>query len=213
MKKIAIIGGGGFCREIKCLIDDINIQQASYELVGYFDDSENIIIDNGMNYLGKIEDINNIDYDLNIVIAIADPQIKEKIVKRINNNKISHPNLIHPSVIKSNDEVILGKGNIICAGSILTCNVLIKNFVTVNLSCTIGHDTVIESYCSIMPKTAISGEVVLGQYSYIGTGATIINQITVGEKTIVGAGAVVSKNLPANCTAVGIPAKPIKFGI
>ena len=46
---------------------------------------------------------------------------------------------------------------------------------------------------------------------YIGTGAKIINQIEIGEYTIVGAGAVVSKSLPNKCTAVGIPAKPIKY--
>ena len=46
---------------------------------------------------------------------------------------------------------------------------------------------------------------------YVGTGAKIINQLEIGEYTIVGAGAVVAKTLPAHCTAVGIPAKPIKF--
>ena len=46
---------------------------------------------------------------------------------------------------------------------------------------------------------------------YVGTGAKIINQLTIGKSTIVGAGAVVSKSLPDYCTAVGIPAKPIKF--
>jgi len=46
---------------------------------------------------------------------------------------------------------------------------------------------------------------------YVGTGAKIINQLRIGEQTTIGAGAVVSKSLPANCTAVGIPAKPIKF--
>lgn len=33
----------------------------------------------------------------------------------------------------------------------------------------------------------------------------------IGDYTIVGAGAVVAKTLPAKCTAVGVPAKPIKF--
>ena len=46
---------------------------------------------------------------------------------------------------------------------------------------------------------------------YVGTGAKIINLLSIGNSTIVGAGAVVSKSLPAHCTAVGIPAKPIKF--
>ena len=55
------------------------------------------------------------------------------------------------------------------------------------------------------------GEVVLEEAVYVGTGAKIINQLTIGKNTTIGAGAVVSKSLPENCTAVGIPAKPIKF--
>jgi acetyltransferase-like isoleucine patch superfamily enzyme len=62
-----------------------------------------------------------------------------------------------------------------------------------------------------MPSVNISGEVEIGDGVYCGTGAKIINQLTIGEGTIIGAGAVVSKSLPSNCTAVGIPAKPIKF--
>ena len=43
-----------------------------------------------------------------------------------------------------------------------------------------------------------------------GTGAAIIQGITIGEWTIIGAGAVVVDDIPANVTAVGIPAKVIK---
>jgi len=75
----------------------------------------------------------------------------------------------------------------------------------------VGHDTKIDDYCSFMPSVNISGEVNIAKSVYVGTGAKIINQVEIGEGTIVGAGAVVSKSLPANCTAVGIPAKPVKF--
>lgn len=212
MDKIAILGGGGFCREVKCLIDDINAKNSTFELVGYYDDAKDIKKTNGIKYLGKIEDVNDIEYPLNLVVAIADPQIKKKVINKVKNPLIEFPTLIHPSVIKSNDFVSFGKGNLICAGNILTCNILIKDFVTINLSCTIGHDTVIQDYCSLMPNVNVSGEVLINEQVYIGTGATIINRIKVGEKTIIGAGAVVSKDLPDNCTAVGVPAKPIKFG-
>ncbi len=46
---------------------------------------------------------------------------------------------------------------------------------------------------------------------YCGTGVKIVNQTSVGEYSIIGAGAVITKAIPAKCTAVGIPAKPIKF--
>ena len=62
-----------------------------------------------------------------------------------------------------------------------------------------------------MPGVNISGKVIMKDAVYIGTGATIINQLEIGENTIIGAGALVSKTLPSNCTAVGVPAKPIKF--
>ena len=77
--------------------------------------------------------------------------------------------------------------------------------------CTVGHDAMIDNYCSFMPSVNISGEVKVGEVVFVGTGAQIINQVEIGYNTIIGAGATVVKSLPANCTAVGMPAKPIKF--
>ena len=45
----------------------------------------------------------------------------------------------------------------------------------------------------------------------IGTGTQIIQGKNVGKESIVGAGAVVVRDIPEKCTAVGCPAKPIKF--
>ena len=104
----------------------------------------------------------------------------------------------------------MGKGCIVCAGNLITTNVRIGDFVILNLGCTVGHDTVIHDYAAFMPSVNISGEVVIGEGVYVGTGAKIINQLEIGEYAIVGAGAVVSKSLPSHCTAVGVPAKPIK---
>lgn len=41
----------------------------------------------------------------------------------------------------------------------------------------------------------------------VGAGAKILGNITIGENSKVGANSVVVKDVPANCTAVGIPAK------
>jgi sugar O-acyltransferase (sialic acid O-acetyltransferase NeuD family) len=210
---VAIFGAGGFGREVKIIIDSINnIKPNTYKLIGFFDDGvpKGTIV-NGLNVLGGIEDLNNYQDILGLFISIGSPSIKIKIIESITNPKISYPTIIHPNSSISNDEVNIGKGCIICEGNILTCNISIGDFVILNLMCTVGHDTVIEDYCAFMPSVNISGEVVLRKGVYVGTGAKIINQLEIGENSIVGAGAVVSKSLPANCTAVGIPAKPIKF--
>ena len=85
------------------------------------------------------------------------------------------------------------------------------DFVTINLACTLGHDAIIKSYSSLMPSVNVSGEVVIEEGVFVGTGVKIVNQVIIGKNSIIGAGAVVSKSIPESCTAVGIPAKPLKF--
>lgn len=212
MKNIVIVGVGGFGREIKVLIDQINQVENRYKIIGFYDDAENCNKSyNGVLYLGTINDLNTVAEKTSVVIGIGDPKIKSKVIQQLKNPNLDFPLLIHPSVIMSNDCVSIGQGTIICAGCIITCNIEIGDFVTLNLCSTVGHDTVIKNYSSFMPSVNISGEVVIHENVYVGTGAKIINQLEIGKNTIVGAGAVVSKSLPENCTAVGIPAKPIKF--
>lgn len=212
MKKIAIIGAGGFGREVITIIDAINHFKLEYNLIGFFDDKITKGTEiNGIKVLGKIDDLNDIKFELDIVLGVGVPKVKEHIISRLKNESLKFPNLIHPNVLISKDDVSLGYGNVICAGNILTCNIKLENFITLNLSCTVGHDTIIHNYCSFMPSTNISGEVTVMNNVYVGTGAKIINNVTIGKNTIIGAGAVVSKSLQENCTAVGIPAKPIKF--
>lgn len=215
MIDIAIIGAGGFGREVKCLIEDINnstAQLEKYNIIGFYDDGvEKGTTIHEYKVLGKVSDLNNHSKPLNVVVAIGTPKTKKNVINSITNQTIVYPNLIHPSVIKSKNNIILGKGNIITAGCILTCDIKLEDFVVLNLSCTVGHDTVIKSYGSCMPSVNISGEVIIEEGVYVGTGTRIINQLKVGKNTIIGAGAMVSKTLPENCTAVGVPAKPIKF--
>ncbi|MBC5837046.1 acetyltransferase [Flavobacterium muglaense] len=212
MDKIAIVGAGGFGREVKFLIDQINIEKNKYEFVGFFDDGlvKGDIV-NGFPVLGKVSDINNLNESTAIVIAVAIPQIRKDIYNKISNSFAYFPTLIHPNVIIGTDFVTVGKGSIICASTIITVNINIGEFVILNLQCTVGHDTIIKDFCSFMPSVNVSGEVIIEECVYVGTGAKIINLLNIGKNTIVGSGAVVAKSLPGNCTAVGIPAKPIKF--
>lgn len=211
MKKIAIFGAGGFGREVQMLIEKINTVNKEFEIIGFFDEGVQIgSLVNGLPVIGGIKELNDFNDYIYIAIAIGNPLTKKKIIESITNINVQFPTLIHPNVEVGNF-VEIGKGSIICAGCIITVNIVIKDFVILNLVCTVGHDSIIGNYSSFMPGINISGEVEIEDCVYIGTGAKIINQLSIGENTIVGAGAVVSKTLPANCTAVGIPAKPIKF--
>ena len=50
---------------------------------------------------------------------------------------------------------------------------------------------------------------VIGDNCVIGAGACILGKIHIGDNVKIGANAVVTKDIPDNCTAVGVPAKVI----
>jgi sugar O-acyltransferase (sialic acid O-acetyltransferase NeuD family) len=212
MKDVIIIGAGGFGREVKSLINDINRASTErvYNILGFVDDGikEGTKIHEFL-VLGGIAYLKTLKIKPSLVFGLGSPNIK----KIIYNDLFTYdfPNIIHPSVSLEGYNIILGKGNVICKGTILTCDISLANFITLNLSCTVGHDTIINNFCSFMPSVNISGEVLINEGVYIGTGAKIINRLEIGANAIIGAGSVVTKKIPSNCTAIGIPAKPIKF--
>jgi len=55
-----------------------------------------------------------------------------------------------------------------------------------------------------------SAPVTIGNNVWIGGGSIILPGVTIGDNTTIGAGSVVSKDVPANCLAVGNPCRVIK---
>ncbi len=210
MKDIVIIGAGGFGREVAWLIEDINKVNNEWNIVGFVDDNKSIqgTEINGYKVVGDIDWLK--EQELYVVNAIGDPITKKKIIEKLDSSKNQYPVLIHPSVMYS-ESVNFGEGSIICAGNIITVNIEIGKHVIVNLDCTIGHDANIGDYSTILPSVNVSGFVKTEECVSVGTGSAVIQGVNIGRNTVVGAGAVVVKDLPANCTAVGSPAKPIKF--
>lgn len=215
MKDLIIIGASGFGREVAWLVERINKREPEWNLVGFIDDSEAMEgkTVNGFPVLGKSLDI--VDYpEAYYVCAVGASQTRKKIIDRITklNPHLKFATLIDPSV-EISDIVRIGKGTIICAQTIITVNIEIGNHVIINLDCTVGHDAVIKDFVTLYPSVNVSGITVIGCCSELGTGMQIIQGKTIGDYSIVGAGSVVIKDIPDHCTAVGSPAKPIKYSV
>lgn len=84
----------------------------------------------------------------------------------------------------------------------------------------IDGDTKIGPYCSIAPFVTIGLNTggadaslvgpAIGRFVFIGTGAKLLGAVTVGDNARIGANAVVLTDVPADHTAVGIPARMIR---
>jgi len=211
-KDIVIIGASGFAKEILWLLEENNKIVDEWNILGFIDQSYTSDIGpiHGYTVIGDDEWLANYESEIYIVIGIGSATLRKKIVHKFKNKKnFIFPNIISHGAVLS-DSVTMGKGCIVWTNSILTVDICLGNFVTVNYDCTIGHDAILEDFVTLYPSVNVSGNVYIKSGTEIGTGTQIVQGLRVGENSIIGAGAVVVRDIPSNCTAVGNPAKVIK---
>jgi len=121
---------------------------------------------------------------------------KQKIIKFGKNVEIN--DFVHIAGIKS---ILIGDNVLIAS------KVFISDIQHGNYSGVLPHD----SPNTIPSKRKLySKNVVIGDNVWIGESVSILAGVTIGKGTIIGSNSVVSKSLPENVIAVGIPAIPVK---
>jgi sugar O-acyltransferase (sialic acid O-acetyltransferase NeuD family) len=194
--KKALIGSGGFAREIK--------QHMNCDLTFFVDDEYWKEGDSNILPLSKF---NPTEYEL--LVAIGNPLDRYNVINRLP-KETKYFSFIHPSAIILDDNIKIGEGSVICAGSILTTNIKIGKHAHLNLQTTIGHDSIIGDFFTTAPGAKISGNCKIGERVYIGTNASIREKIEICDDVTIGLGSGVVKNITESGTYVGCPVKKLK---
>lgn len=146
-----------------------------------------------------------------VTIAIANSQVREKLVKRLTEDQIQHLDIQANNTVIL-DEVSIGEGSLLCPFTCLTSNIKIGKFFHANIYSYVAHDCVIGDYVTFAPGVKCNGNIHIEDHAYIGTGAVIKQgtpdkPLVIGKGAIVGMGAVVTKSVPPGVTVIGNPAR------
>lgn len=109
-------------------------------------------------------------------------------------------------------EITIGDNFYMNAGCHILGEIIIGNDVLIGPKTVIwGKDKGILRGELIRKQPDIIRRIVIGNDVWIGANATVLKGVCIGDGAVIGAGSVVTRDIPENAIAVGIPAKVIKF--
>ena len=155
MKRLLIVGAGGFGREVWAWAQDVMRAERCWEFGGFLDRNPEALA----RYLPEAEIVGDPECyspaggDV-LLCAVGDPETKLRLSNELEGRGASFVTLRHPSAIVG-PGCSVGRGCVLCPQVVLTTNVTVGDFVTVNLNSTIGHDAVIgDGHCPAQAKWA-----------------------------------------------------------
>lgn len=208
MKKLFIIGAGGFGREVHAWARQHPDRGVSWELAGFLDDNPMALRDSGD--FAPVSPLagHRPTADHLYLNGLALPELKRKFLPVLLAAGAEFLTFIHPTA-KVGERVTLGRGVVLCPGAIVTADASLGDFVVLNLRATVGHDAVVGAYVTASAHCDITGYVEIGEGVFMGSRASVIPGRKVGAGARIGAGAVVFTHVPPGITVVGNPARPL----
>ncbi|MBW3534523.1 MAG: acetyltransferase [Gemmatimonadetes bacterium] len=209
--RVVLYGASELGRDVASMAPALRQAGAAHEIVGFLDDGEGaagrIFLD--LPVLGGGDWLEGAGDDVAVVVTVGDPAVRRRLVGGLEARGARFATLVHPSAVVT-PWVSLGEGSVIMAGCTFTAEVEVGVHVMVNPGCTLAHDVVVGDFAYLSPGVDLAGRAVVEEEAHLGTGAVVIPGRRVGARSVVGAGAVVVRDVPADVTVAGVPARILR---
>jgi len=140
-----------------------------------------------------------------VFVAVGDNRLRFKLLERVRGLGFDVVNAVSERAVVS-ARASIGRGVAVMPGAIINSHATIADGAIINTGAVVEHDCSIGRCAHIATGASLAGGVQVGEGAFLGTGCRVIPGIKIGAWSVIGAGAVVIHDIPANRTAVGVPA-------
>jgi sugar O-acyltransferase (sialic acid O-acetyltransferase NeuD family) len=192
-KRLALIGGGGFSKEIAEVA-----QMRGYTVEATYSSQPTAQVGSYRGYLDELL-ADRAEFD-GVALAVggvsrAAIQARADIIAWLDRHALSCPPLVSPHAIVSQG-VALGAGAFVAHGVIVNVDARLGRFCVVNTGAIIGHDAAIGDNTTISPAAFIGGRCAIGADGLVGPLAKVLQGLKIGERAMIGMGCTVLRALP-----------------
>lgn len=206
---IVLIGAGGHGK----VVLDILQCEGKHRIIGFLDadvslhDTEvaGVPVLGGINQLHKLKS----KKVRGAIVSIGDNRVRLQYAREASEAGLDLIQAVHPRAVVSRS-ARLGRNVVVAASAVICADAVIGDSCIINTAAVIDHETIIGEAVHVCPGANLAGRVRVEDLVMIGMGANIIQCLTVGARSVIGAGTVVLKDIPPDCTAVGVPARIVK---
>jgi sugar O-acyltransferase (sialic acid O-acetyltransferase NeuD family) len=205
MKRLLIVGAGGFGRELMSYAREVS-ERDGFTVGGFLDPDPKALdgFDCDARILGDEREW-AVEADDRFLIAVGDPEQRARIHDALVRRSAQFHTLIHPMAWKA-PTARLGPGTIMAPFSSVTADAVVGMNVLLNISVCIGHNATVGDHSVISPLTIVTGACTIGDKAFIASSCVIAPKRVLGKRSTISAGAVVFRNVPENALARGNPA-------
>ncbi|HEX5723977.1 MAG TPA: NeuD/PglB/VioB family sugar acetyltransferase [Longimicrobiaceae bacterium] len=139
------------------------------------------------------------------VIGLGENDARRAVAERF--PEVEWVRVVYPGAYV-NPTARIGAGTVVFPGTLIGADVAIGAHVVVSGHATVGHDVVLEDFVHVAPGVQIAGSVHVEAGAMLAIGSIVCPGVRIGAGAMLGAGAVAVHDVPAGCTALGIPARP-----
>lgn len=203
MKKLIIIGAGGFSKSIIDAID-----KGNYKLEGFIDSFKIGSHQNFPILSNSLEELDNKE-EYSYFIGVGEPKVRKYFFNKIKKYNLNLINVIDKTAIISSN-VKLGEGVFVGKLVVINSDTVIEDNVVLNTRALVEHGNKIGKHSNISTNTVLNGDVKVGEETFVGSCTVVNGQIKIGNNSIIGSGSVVIRDVDDNVVVAGSPTRLIR---